>query len=155
MVSEPRECDTDLYADANLIRVSSESRKQDVSWLWCQSSFTHHLSGGLCQSSDVGQARMHVSAKALQSCLTLSDAMDCSPPGSSVQGILQARILEYAVLQGIFLTQVSNPHLLCLLLHCRWFLYCWTRLGKWPHFTNKGPDSQRSSLTRTKLCFGA
>ena len=40
MVSEPRECDTDLYADANLIRVSSESRKQDVSWLWCQSSFT-------------------------------------------------------------------------------------------------------------------
>ena len=29
-----------------------------------------------------------------QSCLTLSDPMDCSPPGSSVHGILQARVLE-------------------------------------------------------------
>ena len=29
-----------------------------------------------------------------QSCLTLSDPMDCSPPGSSVQGIFQARVLE-------------------------------------------------------------
>ena len=30
-----------------------------------------------------------------QSCPTLCDAMDCSPPGSSVHGILQARILEW------------------------------------------------------------
>ena len=39
-------------------------------------------------------------------------------PGSSVHGILQARILEmgwYFLLQGIFLTQVSNPHLFRLL----------------------------------------
>ena len=28
------------------------------------------------------------------------------------------------ILQGIFLTQTSNPHLLCL-LHCRGILYCW------------------------------
>ena len=35
-----------------------------------------------------------VRAKSLQSCLTLCNPMDCSPPGSSVQGILQARILE-------------------------------------------------------------
>ena len=33
-----------------------------------------------------------------QSCLTLCDPMDCSPPGSSVQGILQARILERAAI---------------------------------------------------------
>ena len=33
-------------------------------------------------------------AKSLQSCLTLCGLMDCSPPGSSVPGILQARILE-------------------------------------------------------------
>ena len=32
--------------------------------------------------------------KTTQSCLTLCDALDCSPPGSSVHGILQARILE-------------------------------------------------------------
>ena len=30
-----------------------------------------------------------------QSCPTLCDPMDCSPPGSSVRGILQARILEW------------------------------------------------------------
>ena len=29
-----------------------------------------------------------------QSCLTLGNPVDCSPPGSSVHGILQARILE-------------------------------------------------------------
>ena len=34
-------------------------------------------------------------AKSLQLCLTLSDAMDCSLPGSCVHGILQARILEW------------------------------------------------------------
>ena len=33
-------------------------------------------------------------AKSLQLCLTLCDPMDYSPPGSSVHGILQARILE-------------------------------------------------------------
>ena len=32
---------------------------------------------------------------AVHSCLTLCDPMDCSPPGSSVHGIFQARILEW------------------------------------------------------------
>ena len=39
-------------------------------------------------------ARAHARAKLLQSCLTLRDPMDCSPPGSSVHGILQAKKLE-------------------------------------------------------------
>ena len=34
-------------------------------------------------------------AKSLQSCPTLCDPMNCSPPGSSVHEILQARILEW------------------------------------------------------------
>ena len=57
-----------------------------------------------------------------QSCPTLSDPMDCSLPGSSVHGIVQARILEWVshfLLQGIFPTQRSNPSL----LHCRQILY--------------------------------
>ena len=33
-------------------------------------------------------------SEAAQLCLTLRDPMDCSPPGSSIQGILQARVLE-------------------------------------------------------------
>ena len=37
-------------------------------------------------------------AKSLQLCLTLCNPMDCSPPGSSVHGILQARILEWVAM---------------------------------------------------------
>ena len=33
-----------------------------------------------------------------QSCLTFCNPMDCSPPGSSVRGILQARILEWVAI---------------------------------------------------------
>ena len=35
-----------------------------------------------------------------QSCLTLSDPMDCSPPGSSVHGIFQARVLEWGAIKS-------------------------------------------------------
>ena len=37
-------------------------------------------------------------AKSLQSCLTLCDPIDGSPPGSPVPGILQARTLEWAAI---------------------------------------------------------
>ena len=54
----------------------------------------------------------------------LCDPMDCSPPGSSVQVILQARIPEWVAIfsPGIFPTQGSNSHLLCLLQWKRGFL---------------------------------
>ena len=39
-----------------------------------------------------------VCAKLLHSCPMLGDPMDCSPPGSSVHGILQARILEWVAM---------------------------------------------------------
>ena len=58
-----------------------------------------------------------------QLCLILCDPIDCSPPGTSVHGILQGRILGvgcHSLYQGIFLTQVSNQgHL----LHFRQILY--------------------------------
>ena len=37
-------------------------------------------------------------AKLLQSCLTLCNPIDCSPPGSSIPGILQARTLEWVAI---------------------------------------------------------
>ena len=46
--------------------------------------------------------------------------MDCNPPGCSVHGIFQARILEWVAIsysQGIFLTQRLNP---CLLSPLQW-----------------------------------
>ena len=48
--------------------------------------------------------------------------MDCGPPGSSVHGLSQERILEWVAMpssRGIFLTQGSNPGL----LHCRRILH--------------------------------
>ena len=39
-------------------------------------------------------------AKSLQSCLTLCNPVDCSLPGSSVHGILQARILEWVAMSS-------------------------------------------------------
>ena len=56
---------------------------------------------------------------AAQLYLTLCDTLDCRPPGSSVHGVFQARRPEWVAIplfQGIFLTQRSNLHLLCLLL---------------------------------------
>ena len=60
-----------------------------------------------------------------QSCPTLCNPIDCGPPGFSVHGILQAKILKWVAIlfsRRIFLTQGSNPGLLCL-LHCRQILY--------------------------------
>ena len=37
-------------------------------------------------------------AKSLQSCPTLCDPMDGSPPGSSIHGIFQARVLEWGAI---------------------------------------------------------
>ena len=37
-------------------------------------------------------------SEAAQSCPTLSDPMDCSPPGSSVHGNVQARVLEWGAI---------------------------------------------------------
>ena len=51
--------------------------------------------------------------------------MDCRSSGSFVREIFPGKntgVGCHAHLQGIFLTQRSNPHLLCL-LHCRWILY--------------------------------
>ena len=44
-----------------------------------------------------------------QSCLTLHDPMDCSPPGSSAHGIFQARVLEWgAIAFSMFLLSYSQ-----------------------------------------------
>ena len=62
-----------------------------------------------------------------QSCPTLCNLVDYSLPGSSVHGILQARMLEWVAFPspGIFPTQGSNPSL----PHCRQTLYCLSYQG--------------------------
>ena len=46
------------------------------------------------------ESRTTISAKSLQACLTLCDPVVCSPPDSSVHGILQTRILEWVVMSS-------------------------------------------------------
>ena len=63
-------------------------------------------------------------AKLLQLCLTLCNSMDCSPPGSSVCGILQARILEWVAVAS---SRGPSPprdqtHVSCI---AKEILYCW------------------------------
>ena len=78
-------------------------------------------------------------AQSLQLHPTLCDPVDCSPPGSSVHGILQAGTLEWVAIsfaRGIFLTQGSNPGL----PHCRQTLY---RLS---HLKNLPPNTEDVGL---------
>ena len=51
----------------------------------------------ICHPTDVEFTKC-VHTKSLHSCMTLCDPMDCSPPGSSVQGSLQARELEWVTI---------------------------------------------------------
>ena len=46
----------------------------------------------------VSSAAMNIGVLVAQLDPTLYDRMDCSPPGSSVHGILQARILEWVII---------------------------------------------------------
>ena len=56
-----------------------------------------------------------------QLCLTLCNCMNCSPTGSSVHGIFQARILKWVAIP--FSRGSSRPRSNSGLLHCRQFLY--------------------------------
>ena len=80
-------------------------------------------SGGQSPGVSAPVLLMYVLWKSLQSCPTLCDPTDCSPPGSSVQGILQARILEWAAMPSLgdlpdAGTEPGSPALW-------WILYRW------------------------------
>ena len=88
--------------------------------------------------------------------------MDCNPPGSSVHGILQARILEWVVISSSresSLTQGLNLRL----LHCRQILYrlshqgspiicCWSLKTLLTLLLLPSGQSQDSDAWELKLC---
>ena len=51
-------------------------------------------------TGDTNIAAAPAAARSLQSCPTLCDPIDGSPPGSPVPGILQARILEWVAISS-------------------------------------------------------
>ena len=81
-----------------------------------------------------------------QSCPTLSDPMDCSPPGSFIHGIFQASVLEW-VAKKLALSTLKTS---CCLLS----IYC-VRLCQWASHqrepvSNSAPP--KASLSRIKCC---
>ena len=82
-------------------------------------------------------------AKSLQSCPTLCDSVDGSPPGSPVPGILQARTLEWVAIGGFksFITILGFPG---------------GASGKEPAITDLGEKSNlyiRSTMNQESTCF--
>ena len=80
-------------------------------------------------SSNFAYAYMH--AKLLQSCPTLCNSMDCSPPGSSVHGILQAGILEWVAMPSSKGSSQPRDWTRISYISCigRQVLYHWHHLG--------------------------
>ena len=73
--------------------------------------------------------RMRLVAK---SCPTLWDPMDCSPSGSSVHGIFQARMLEWVAISSSRGSYRPRDwiHVSCVSCMGRWILYHW---ATWEH----------------------
>ena len=82
--------------------------------------------------------------KCSQLCTTLYNSMDCSPPGSSVHGILQARILEWVTIY--FSREFSPPrdwtHISCVSCISRWVLYQLSHQGSSYYSTAKQNDKR-------------
>ena len=61
-------------------------------------------------ASQLKVAAAAAAAKSLQSCPTLCDPIDSSPPGSTVPGILQARTLEWVAISRVRDIKISKYH---------------------------------------------
>ena len=64
----------------------------------CPQSFSRFLCSVSVAFYHVQECAAAAAAKSLQSCPTLCDPIDGSPPGSSIPGILQARTLEWVAI---------------------------------------------------------
>ena len=100
-------------------------------WFWCANSLVvvrglrYHAQAYLfCGMWDLSSpAAAAAAAKSLQSCPTLCDPIDGSPPGSPVPGILQARTLEWVAISF----SISSPTRDQTQAYCisRWILNHW------------------------------
>ena len=106
--------------------------------LWSVSSCQHDY--WLGKRCTVGSHETAAAAKSLQSCLTLCDPVDGSPPGSSVPGILQARILEWV---AIFF---SHACMLSHFSHVRLCATLWTAAHQAPLSTGFSRQEYWSGL---------
>ena len=83
-----------------------------------------------------------------QSCPTLCEPMDCSPPGSSVHGILQARMLEWVAISSP--GDLPDPGISCISCIGRQVLYPLSLLCRFPNWL--AHLHQGSFSTPSKQC---
>ena len=89
---------------ATFVQLVTESQTQPLSQPWHSADFMPLVHNCAPECTATGEARSSIFSWRLclclflQSRLTLCDPMDCSQPGSSVPGILQARILEWVAM---------------------------------------------------------
>ena len=101
---------------------------------------------------------IHVLCLVIQSCPTLCDLMDSSPPDSSVHGDSLGKntgVAYHALLQGISPTQGLKPGL----PHCRQILYCLNYQGnpkilEWGAYLFSKGSSQPRNKTRVSCIAG-
>ena len=96
-----------------------------------------------------------------QSCPTLSDPMDCSPPGSFVHGIFQARVLEWgAIACVVSYIPCFLPSFLLFSLSLHVFIYLSPTLSKYileqstNHRIQPLQPSQLIPISYDRLCVG-
>ena len=75
--------------------------KETSSWIYSQEGkFPVLETVNVCSHLEGFDESAAAAAKSLQSCLTLCNPIDGSPPGSAIPGILQARILEWVAISS-------------------------------------------------------
>ena len=90
---------TKLYMQAD--QLSMDDEVKGIFFYFIQFDYLCFLNAIQCLCILLGEIAITshcLLCKSLQSCSTHCDPVDCSPPGSSVLGILQARILEWVAM---------------------------------------------------------
>ena len=157
--AEPRRIDAfELWCQRRLLRVPWTARRSNHSILK-EISLEYSLEGLML--------KVKSESEVAQSCLTLRNPMNCSPPGSSIHGISQARVLEWVAIafstfpmsqffsnESVLFQWISSSHQVAKVLTLQlqlqsfqWifrtdFLYDWL---VWPPCSPR--DSQESSPT--------
>ena len=110
----------DLLAVQGTLKSLLQHQNFKASILWHSAFFTVQLSHPYITTRKT-IALTAATAKSLQSCPTLCDPIDGSPPGSPIPGILQARTLEWGAIavssQDLNLSLSSNSMFLTVLSH--------------------------------------
>ena len=124
-------------------------------WGWRASDSPVSL---VCRQEDQGPEendwpKVTPSCSVVQSCRTLRDPVDCNPPGSSVRGIFQARILERSAIsysRGSSQPK-DRPRISCISCIGRQSLYQWTTWEVLSHYIHHSNTRGRQGIGFSRL----